>query len=59
MTQFFFKKIKIKKNMQELFYSTLKGSNVSDEDYEDLLKLWNLKKFKNLLDMYEFYCSLG
>ena len=45
--------------MQELFYSTLKGSNVSDEDYEDLLKLWNLKKFKNLLDMYEFYCSLG
>ena len=45
--------------LQKYFYSTLKGSSVTQEDYDDLVKLWDLKKFTHLLQMYEFYCSLG
>lgn len=44
---------------KKYFISTLTGDSISQENYENILKLWEKKKFANLFELYKFYCSLG
>lgn len=42
----------------EAFYSELKGSNISDEEYNSLVKVWNENKMSTLQDLLIFYNNL-
>ena len=42
----------------EKFYSSLNQSNISQQDYNNALKIWNEFRFKNIKDYTEFYCLL-
>ena len=60
--QFASSKLKMKsiKNLPEMkyFISTLSGKCISAENYKNVQKLWGLLKFKNLYELYEYYCQL-
>ena len=42
----------------EYFLSTLSGKAIKPESYENVRRLWHLLKFKNLYQLYEFYCQV-
>ena len=42
----------------ESFYSSVKDSNISEEDYQRANKVWNILKCKNLKDYLEIYLSI-
>jgi len=44
---------------QSHFVSTLSGQAVKNEDYENVKRLWDILRFNNLYELYEYYCVLG
>ena len=40
---------------KELFYSELNHSQISDEDYEHAIKIWNLFQMKTMRDYHDLY----
>ena len=40
---------------KELFYSTLRNSNVTDQDYEHAINVWNKFNMKTFSDYHDIY----
>ena len=44
---------------EEAFYSRLTGEGISDEDYEDVKKVWKVFGMKTLQDYHDLYMLQG
>ena len=54
-----FEKFKAELRIQEKFYSLLTSKKICDEEYENVLKVWNTFQIKMMKDYRYFYLKCG